>query len=217
MRKGLNERKAFKTCRGSEESAKGSGGDKNYLKDLTMNKFFGHLKTITRHKRLVRRFCFKCGLYRQGICHDLSKYTPTEFLAGVKYFSGVRSPNVDERRDKGYSAAWLHHKGRNRHHWEYWTDYKGKEGIQPVEMPAKYVAEMCCDRIAACRVYHGKEYRQTDALEYFSRSKTAPLLMHPNSAALLRKWLTICAEQGEQAVFDEIKRTLREEKNNCGE
>ena len=83
-----------------------------------------------------------------------------------------------------------------------------------MEMPAKYVAEMCCDRIAACRVYHGARYKQSDALEYFSRSRTAPFLMHPNSAALLRKWLTVCAEQGEQAVFDEIKRVLKEEKNN---
>ena len=40
------------------------------------------------------------------------------------------------------------------------------------------------------------------------------MLMHPESAALLRKWLTICAEQGEQAVFAEIKRVLKEEKNN---
>ena len=88
-----------------------------------------HLRTINHHKKLVMEGCFKIGLYRQGLLHDLSKYTPTEFLVGCKYYQGNMSPNNAEREEVGYSSAWLHHKGRNKHHMEYWIDYGvGKEG-----------------------------------------------------------------------------------------
>ena len=172
-----------------------------------MNRFFGHLKTVVRHKRLVCKFCFKCGLYKQGLTHDLSKFSFIEFIPGVRYFSGERSPNEQERVEKGYSPAWLHHKGRNRHHWEYWTDYKKGVGIIPVEMPLKYVAEMCCDRIAACRVYHGKDYRQGDALEYFV-SGNAPKLMNQKTSEKLREWLTLVRDVGEEETFKIIKKEL---------
>ena len=56
--------------------------------------------------------CFAVGLYRQGLLHDLSKYSWEEFATGVKYYQGNRSPNAAEKEEKGYSAAWLHHKGR---------------------------------------------------------------------------------------------------------
>ena len=113
-----------------------------------------HFKTITYHKYLVMKGCFAVGLYRQGICHDLSKYSWTEFRVGAKYYQGNRSPNNAEREDIGYSSAWLHHKGRNRHHYEYWVDYSTQSiegGMAPVPMPRKYVAEMLMDRIAASK------------------------------------------------------------------
>ncbi|MFR7893264.1 MAG: DUF5662 family protein [Dysosmobacter sp.] len=98
--------------------------------------FWRHLKTVQCHRRLVRQHCFRLGLYWQGLTHDLSKFSPVEFWAGVKYFQGDCSPNDAQRRDKGYSASWMHHKGRNRHHFEYWTDYSmDGSGISGVEMP----------------------------------------------------------------------------------
>ena len=87
-----------------------------------------HFRTITYHRKLVRQNCFRVGLYRQGLMHDLSKYSPTEFLVGARYFQGDRSPNNAEREAKGYSSSWLHHKGRNKHHFEYWIDYTLKPG-----------------------------------------------------------------------------------------
>ena len=63
-----------------------------------MNKFWGHLKTITHHRHLVMRGCFRMGLIWQGLTHDLSKYSPTEFFAGVRYFQGSRSPNTASAR-----------------------------------------------------------------------------------------------------------------------
>ena len=91
-------------------------------------KAWQHLRTILHHKNLVRKGCFKVGLYKQGIMHDWSKYTPTEFLVGCRYYQGTASPNNAERADKGYSSAWLHHKGRNKHHLEYWIDYAADTG-----------------------------------------------------------------------------------------
>ena len=92
-----------------------------------MIKAWKHFCTITKHKNLVLVGCFKVGLYRQGLLHDLSKYFPTEFLVGCKYYKGYMSPNNAEREDKGYSSAWLHHKGRNKHHMEYWIDYAAEK------------------------------------------------------------------------------------------
>ena len=84
---------------------------------------FGHFKTITKHKMLVLRYCFSIGLYKQGLLHDLSKYSWTEFRVGIRYYKGYKSPNGVERIQTGTSTAWLHHKGRNKHHFEYWCDY----------------------------------------------------------------------------------------------
>ena len=36
---------------------------------------FKHFMTITKHRFLVLKYCFKAGLYRQGLAHDLSKYS----------------------------------------------------------------------------------------------------------------------------------------------
>lgn len=90
---------------------------------------FKHFFTVTRHRHAVMRNCFKVGLVWQGLCHDLSKYSPSEFWAGAKYYQGNRSPQAKEREVLGYSPAWLHHKGRNKHHFEYWTDYVTAKGF----------------------------------------------------------------------------------------
>ena len=110
----------------------------------------GHFKTITEHKIRVMRHCFDIGLYGQGLLHDLSKYAPVEFLNGCKYYQhGKRSPNNAEREDKGYSMAWMHHKGRNRHHYEYWTDYRVRKEEAPADPAAGESA--AGDREAAAR------------------------------------------------------------------
>ena len=115
--------------------------------------------------------CFKVGLYRQGLLHDLSKYSPTEFLVGCRYYQGNRSPNNAEREATGYSKAWLHHKGRNKHHYEYWIDYSVDpgEGIIGLKMPLQYVVEMFMDRIAASKTYQGDAYRDSHPLEYYEK------------------------------------------------
>ena len=118
--------------------------------------------------------CFKCGLYKQGILHDLSKYSPTELKTGAKYWVGTRSPNSIERETIGYSSAWLHHKGRNKHHPEYWYDPMSRNPM-PV-IPYKYIVEMICDNLAAGIVYNGKRWRNDTQLKYWnSRKDNMPL------------------------------------------
>lgn len=171
----------------------------------------GHFKTVGKHRRLVRKYCFAVGLYRQGLIHDLSKYSWTEFSAGVRFYQGNRSPNNAEREQTGMTKAWLHHKGRNKHHYEYWIDYDLKRRHDPplcgMKMPKKYVVEMTMDRIAACRVYQGKDYSNRAPLEYYKKGISFHL-MAPETSALLEKLLTILAEQGEEAMFRYIRKQV---------
>ncbi len=184
---------------------------RNEVNGMEMQNVWRHLVTITEHKCLVMLHCFKVGLYRQGLLHDLSKYMPSEFWTGVRYYQGDRSPNAVEREELGYSAAWLHHKGRNKHHFEYWMDFsKASCGIAGCKMPLNYVVEMVMDRIAACKVYRGKEYTDASAWEYYQRER--PYLegaMHPKTKQLLEKILIMLRDKGEKRTFSCLKKLLR--------
>ena len=169
-------------------------------------KAWRHLKTITHHKLLVMEGCFRVGLIWQGLLHDLSKYGPTEFLTGVRYYQGTRSPNAAEREDKGYSEAWMHHKGRNKHHYEYWTDLSLKTlKYESFPMPRKYLVEMVMDRRAACMTYQGRNYTPGSALQYYLTSKER-VLIHPQTQMELEYILTMLRDEGEEVTF----RYLRE-------
>ena len=177
-----------------------------------MNSFFGHLSTITRHRHKVMLHCFKAGIFWQGLRHDLSKYSPEEFFAGIKYYQGYRSPNEAEREKIGYSRAWMHHKGRNKHHFEYWTDYNPKvRQMMPVKMPLKYVVEMFCDRVAASKIYGGDKYDDSYALNYFLKGKPTRVI-HPETSQLIEKLLTMLANEGEDKTFAYIRALLKEKK-----
>lgn len=180
------------------------------LKKLLHN-FNGHLHTVNAHRRLVRKYCFKLGIYRQGLMHDLSKYSPSEFIPGVKYYQdGHRSPNNAQREDEGVSKAWLHHKGRNKHHFEYWIDYDvdgSRTVLAGMKMPVKYVVEMFCDRIAASRIYNKEKYKDSDPLDYYIKG-LGHYIMHPETDALLHKLLQMLADKGEEYTFEYIKKNV---------
>lgn len=175
-----------------------------------------HFQTITYHRKLVRQGCFRAGLYWQGLTHDLSKYSPTEFLTGMKYFQGDRSPNNAEREAKGYSASWLHHKGRNKHHFEYWVDYTmpgtSEKLLIGMKMPVRYVVEMFMDRIAACKVYQKESYTDASPWNYHQRSRRVQEIMHPESLALLEGLLRMLAEEGEKKTFAYAKKIVRKDR-----
>ena len=177
--------------------------------------FFKHLKTVIRHRREVRRNCFKIGLIRRGLLHDLSKFSLTEFIPGAKYYQGSRSPQARERELFGYSQAWLHHKGRNKHHFEYWTDVDAHGNQVAVDMPPVYFAEMVCDRIAASKVYNGGKYDDSCPLKYFAGRKDG-CFMNDKTAKRLEYFLTLLAEKGEKVMFAELKNYVKESKKKKG-
>lgn len=173
---------------------------------LEIKKIRRHLRTVNLHRRLVFRYCRRCGLFWQGLTHDLSKYSPQEFLTAARYFQGYCSPNDAERRDTGASLVWMHHKGHNRHHYEYWLDYVAGEAeprYAPVPMPNRYIIEMFCDRVAAAQVYRKEDFTRDYPLEYFDRCKT-DRLMHEDTAKKLRALLVLYSQIGDEA-FDRIR------------
>ncbi len=176
-----------------------------------MNKFWGHLCTITRHRHEVIKNCFRAGILWRGLMHDLSKYSPTEFWEGVRFYQdGRRSPTESAREINGYSAAWIHHKGINRHHFEHWTDYDPvTKTIHPVKMPRTYVVEMFCDRVAASKIYMKDSYTDQKPLEYFLKAK-ARRQIHPETSDELEALLRMLAEQGEKATFAALRKQKKE-------
>lgn len=177
----------------------------------------GHFYTITKHKLIVMKECFSVGLYRQGLLHDLSKYSPEEFIPGVRYYQGTRSPNAVEKEVRGYSVAWLHHKGRNKHHFEYWIDFAPDKsrGLIGNPMPLRYLLEMVLDRLAASKVYQGEAYTDASALRYFERSKNV-VVMDPGTKHQLEVLLQINAEKGEEYMKAFMRALLRREKMRKG-
>ncbi len=171
-----------------------------------------HFRVITKHRHRVMIHAAKCGIFWQGLLHDLSKYSLTEFIPGARYFMGTKSPNEQERAQNGHSLAWIHHQGRNRHHFEYWKDYDPKTHlITSVKMPYKYVVEMFCDRVAASKIYQGKNYTDQHPIEYFMRGK-ATRQIHPETSDEIEGLLRMLAEKGERETFKEIKRRLKQSK-----
>lgn len=167
--------------------------------------FVKHFWTITKHRHAVIVHCARAGILWQGLFHDLSKYSPAEFIPGARFYLGDRSPTEAERKELGYSAAWMHHKGRNKHHFEYWTDYNIKtRRIEAVKMPLRYVKEMFCDRVAAGKIYLGKNYTNDNPIDYFMGGN-ARNIMHPETAALLEGWLRMLQKEGEEKTFAYIK------------
>lgn len=133
-----------------------------------------HTVLVLKHKWVVFKLCTKIGMPFRGLKHDLSKFSPIEFFESIKYYNGKGSPIKSCKKENGYSKAWLHHKGRNKHHYEYWYDMHAPEPT-PI-MPYKYVAEMICDKLSASITYNGKNWTNSSELEYWTKEKqTAPI------------------------------------------
>ena len=171
-----------------------------------------HTKLITKHKWVVFKLSCMAGIPWRGLLHDLSKYSLTEFGESIKYYVGTHSPITEARKDKGYSEAWLHHKGRNKHHSEYWIDLDSPEKT-PI-MPYKYVAEMLCDKLAAGIVYEGKNWTKEYELGYWLK-ETEKVLMNEKLKELVTDFMEQVSEKGIKPVLN--KKNLKElYKKYCG-
>ena len=137
---------------------------------MWIKKFFGHLKTVLTHKWWVFYYCCKAGIPLRGFVHDLSKFHHIEFFESVKYYTGTSSPIDACKKDKGYSLAWLHHKGRNKHHYEYWMDNFDRGG-EALPMPYNCMLEMLCDYLGAGRAYYGKSFTIEKEIDWWNVKK----------------------------------------------
>ena len=154
-----------------------------------ITKCFKHLKLVCRHKYYVFLASIECGIPIRGFFHDMSKFSPIEFLNSAKYYTGDRSPIDNEKDDKGYSYAWLHHRGHNPHHWEYWIDNLS-DGGKPLRIPVKYVKEMVCDWIGSGKAYNGKEWTRSVPYQYFIKQyNSGKIRMNYDTYKLIKKIL----------------------------
>ena len=167
---------------------------------MNIKNVFLHLRLVLQHKWRVFINCSKCGLPWRGFMHDMSKFSPTEFFESAKYYQGNRSPITACRQDIGHSNAWLHHKGKNKHHTEYWFDWECK--VQPL-MPYKYLVECVCDKLAATRIYlkQGKDYPKDHPLNHFKRFCRADV-MNPKTALFIETVFTDLQTLGEDGVLN---------------
>ena len=171
-------------------------------------KALNHLQTINHHKKLVMLNCFKVGLYKQGLLHDLSKYSWVEFSAGIKYYRGDISPNGIQKINEGLSYAWLHHKSVNKHHIEYWID---PDAPEPPLLPYKYAVECVCDKLAASKTYNGNNYSPEKALDHWVRVG-CKVNGNPRTMAFIERVFTDLVKYGEKHVLNRkyMKATYKE-------
>lgn len=143
-----------------------------------------HFKKICKHKYYVGKYCFKMGLYKQGILHDMSKFSPVEFFESAKYYQGDKSPIDECKKINGVSYGWQHHKGRNPHHYEYWVDNLDNGGAA-IKMPFNYALELICDYLGAGHAYMEDKFTYQSEYEWWLNKKSKPLLMHPQTKAFI--------------------------------
>jgi hypothetical protein len=160
-----------------------------------------HKKTVRIHRKAVRKACFKMGIPLQGLLHDLSKYSKEELFI-ANWYVGTKSPHDIARAELGYSPSWIYHKSKNKHHWEYWTDFNSAKLVEgeyiikatAVKMPYKYVIEMFCDFIGAGKAYLKDKWNTESPLAYWKANCEGDRLMHSASENLLKYLLTVMTD-----------------------
>ena len=176
-----------------------------------MKKYWLHFKTVCKHKWIVFKECCACGIFWQGLVHDMSKFGFTEFVASARHFQGDRSPIDAEKEAIGYSMAWLHHKGHNKHHWEYWTDFDKDGQVVANRIPFKYIVEMVCDWIGAGKTYSKEKWTQDEPLNYFNKVR-AGRHFHPETEEAIVALLVLIKHFGLDVFHKLCRDTIKENK-----
>lgn len=156
---------------------------------------FKHLSLILKHRHQVIRNGYHLGIFWHCLKHDLSKFSPVEFNNASKYFVGTHSPVYEERLSNGYfSKQCQHHTKRNKHHWEYWTDFlKGR--VIAKNMPYKYALEFVADTLSASKTYDPKNFKNDTTLKYFE-THSKVYYMTDTTREFIRWCLSEYAENG---------------------
>ena len=165
-----------------------------------MKNLINHLKTVHKHRKYVRKACFKMGLFWQGLTHDLSKYSIIE-LSMCKYYTGKGSPHQVAREILGYSPSWIHHYHMNRHHFQFWWDEDEDGKIIPMKMPYKYLVESFCDMLGASKAYNPDSWKPQMLLDYWEQRCIGKRIMHEASVSFLDAQIRNLVEYGEDDYF----------------
>lgn len=161
-----------------------------------MKRFLAYFRYVMRHRREVRKACWRVGLFWRGLVHDLSKYSPSEFFPYARQFYNADGSKRDVRDKTGYydpntqpddfKSAWRHHWTHNDHHWEWWARIKlGTQWVdrtEPLEMSRKAVLEMMCDWWGAGRAQNSAVYPD----EWWTKNNGS-MRLHKNTRALIRE------------------------------
>ena len=165
------------------------------MKKNMFTKIIKHFILVTKHRWLVFKLSLKVGIPFRGLIHDLSKFTFEEFFESAKYYDGKVTPIMLCKQDKGYSIAWLHHKGRNKHHDTYWVDLSAPQVASVI--PYKYLIEMVCDKLSANITYNGKAWTNSSEYEYWQVEKTKEfMIMNPKCEHFLTEVFTQVKDNG---------------------
>lgn len=170
-----------------------------------MNKVLRQIKTVIIHKHYVFIGCCKLGIPWQGIIHDISKFTPIE-LSTSKYWTGKASPIPEEKARKGYSLGWTHHKNHNKHHWEYWTDFRQRTPIC-VPMPPKYLLEAFADWYGASRGYNKGKFDINIFKSFVIREFETKKMFFPKTKEIVES--VIYKVNSEEEYFELVKKKIK--------
>lgn len=155
------------------------------MEKISLRQLFKHWQTVHNHRKWVRHYCFLAGIPWRGIVHDLSKYSPTEFFESARFWTGTDSPISRAKNTYGISYAWLHHRGRNSHHWAYWAD-NYSEGFTVHVMPRDDFVEMVCDFLGAAKTYSKDNFSYAQELNWWNKERDASCkAMHPINKRML--------------------------------
>jgi hypothetical protein len=139
-----------------------------------MKVYWRYFLYVIEHKLNVLIECWKERLYIQGILHDLSKFSPAEFIPYARKFYSDKETNEMEFR-----YAWLHHQHKNKHHWNYWVVDQVKR--EAVPMPRKYFLEMICDYRSFSRKWGSGKGDKTLSERLIQNLLSERVILHPET------------------------------------
>jgi len=164
-------------------------------------RLWGHTLTVLRHKFWVFRYCVTAGIPWQGLCHDLSKFSRFEFWESVRYYNGRYSPiMVCKLLNDGFSLAWLHHHGRNLHHYEAWHDDFDR-GVHPIDMLYPYAVEMVCDFLGAGHAYLRSAFTYQKEYVWWQGKRRRGVAMTPHMQTFVEGTLRRIAQENSLAAL----------------
>ena len=166
--------------------------------------YLRYLRYILRHRWYVMVECFKFGLIKRGLLHDLSKFLPSEFLPYAKFFYGKKGSGIKKGRnetgyykptdtgDSAFDFAWLLHQKRNRHHWQWWVLPEDGGGLKILSMPRLDILEMICDWKGAGKAQG--HFEPDECQKWYQKNKDK-LQLHPRTRNLIEFFLGLSNEK----------------------